>query len=64
MVLWCKGCGALMGVREPFHDWKVDRNSLCRFCAPVDIVIAAKELTEVNDTGVIQETISSAAVPE
>jgi hypothetical protein len=23
-----------MGVREPFEDWKTDRNALCQYCAP------------------------------
>ena len=35
MVLWCKACGAFMGLREPFQDWTTDRNTLCKYCAPI-----------------------------
>ncbi len=34
MVLWCKGCGAYLGLRAPFEDWTTDRNALCKHCAP------------------------------
>lgn len=33
MVLWCKQCGALMGLGPPFDDWKTDLENLCRDCA-------------------------------
>ena len=32
MVLWCRLCGALMGLREPLTDWSVDRNAICHSC--------------------------------
>jgi hypothetical protein len=65
MVFWCKSCGALMGVREPYHDWKVDRNSLCRLCAPIDIVMQAREMdTETGDTDVNHETIFAPSLSE
>jgi hypothetical protein len=34
MVIWCKTCGAFLGLREPFDDWTTDRNVLCHHCAP------------------------------
>ena len=33
MVIWCRSCGALMGIHEPYIDWRVDRNALCPLCA-------------------------------
>ena len=32
MVLWCRDCNALLGVREPISNWATDRNSLCAAC--------------------------------
>jgi hypothetical protein len=32
MVLWCKECGALVGLREPVTDWTTDRNGVCTLC--------------------------------
>ena len=53
MVLWCKHCGALLGLREPFTDWYVDRTSLCQQCAekstgltPLEIEMKAQEKQE------------------
>jgi hypothetical protein len=33
MVLWCKMCDALLGLRMPFDDWTTDRSGLCASCA-------------------------------
>jgi hypothetical protein len=33
VVMWCRGCGALLGVREPYDDWSTLRNGLCPPCA-------------------------------
>jgi hypothetical protein len=33
MVLWCKCCGALIGLREPVRYWYVDRWAICRSCS-------------------------------
>jgi hypothetical protein len=32
VVMWCKSCGALMGMREPMTDWTTDRTGLCVAC--------------------------------
>ena len=39
MVVWCRICGALMGVREPYTNWAVDRNALCPVCATREKII-------------------------
>ncbi len=36
MVLWCRTCGAFLGLHEPFDDWTTDRNALCTKCGPVE----------------------------
>jgi hypothetical protein len=33
MILWCKLCGAFMGVREPLTDWSTDRQAICAICS-------------------------------
>jgi hypothetical protein len=33
MLLRCKSCDALIGVRPPFDDWSADREALCPACA-------------------------------
>ena len=33
VVMWCKVCGALLGVREPLLEWTSDRNNLCPACS-------------------------------
>ena len=33
VVMWCKVCGALLGVREPLPEWTSDRNNLCPACS-------------------------------
>ena len=32
MVLWCKLCGAYIGLRAPLQDWRVERDSICARC--------------------------------
>jgi hypothetical protein len=32
MVLWCKACNALMGVRDATTDWTFERTSTCPAC--------------------------------
>ena len=55
MVVWCRICGALMGVREPYTDWSVDRNALCPRCAASEHLITVDEsmsLAEKDDNPV------------
>jgi hypothetical protein len=33
VVLWCRSCGALIGLREPLVDWTTDNTGLCPSCA-------------------------------
>lgn len=33
VVMWCRKCGALIGLREPFVDWSTDATGLCPPCA-------------------------------
>ncbi len=33
MVIWCKQCGAFMGLRIPLADWTTDREATCARCA-------------------------------
>jgi hypothetical protein len=33
MVLWCKVCNALLGLRMPYSDWTTDRTGFCPSCA-------------------------------
>jgi hypothetical protein len=33
VVLWCRSCGALIGLREPLVDWATDSSGLCPPCA-------------------------------
>ena len=49
MVLWCKSCGAFMGVREPFEDWTTDRNALCQHCAPEHFDLGHIKAESKND---------------
>jgi hypothetical protein len=48
MVLWCRSCGALIGLRPPIYDWTVDRNRSCVYCASSEppAVEKTKPLTE------------------
>jgi hypothetical protein len=31
--MWCRECGALIGLRQPFDDWAADATGLCPQCA-------------------------------
>jgi hypothetical protein len=33
VVMWCKNCGALLGLRHPLVDWSTERTEFCRSCA-------------------------------
>lgn len=48
MVLWCRCCGALMGVRYPYTDWTVDRDSLCPACAEEHRLIEIEPVQHVQ----------------
>jgi len=39
MVLWCRACGTLMGVHEPYCDRHADRNGLCARCAEQEMLL-------------------------
>ena len=56
MVVWCRICGALMGVREPYTNWTVDRDALCPVCAVHEKIIPAGanyDYAENEDTTVV-----------
>jgi hypothetical protein len=51
-VMWCKDCGALLGVREPVSDWSSDRTGLCSTCLGRSVEREAKGVkTEDPPTG-------------
>ena len=37
VVMWCKTCGAIMGMREPLSDWSTDRGGLRPACAKISL---------------------------
>ena len=37
MLLRCKVCKVLMGLRHPFDDWQTDQESICAGCAYVHL---------------------------
>ena len=44
MVLWCKNCGAYLGLRPPVRNWKVERNRfVCASCSERSTASAASE---------------------
>ena len=45
MILWCKSCGAYMGVRPPLNDWSIDRENICGVCTE-----KAKKLEKENES--------------
>lgn len=47
MVIWCKECGAFMGLREPLNDWTTDRCGLCVDCS--DKAIADRMKAELKE---------------
>jgi hypothetical protein len=32
VVMWCRKCGALLGVTQPVQDWSSDESSYCTGC--------------------------------
>ncbi len=53
MAMWCRKCGAFMGLREPLNDWTTDRGGLCIDCSDKEIGerIKADSLKEESDPG-------------
>jgi hypothetical protein len=49
VVMWCKNCGALLGLREPLADWSTERTGFCRGCAEYEKGHGIKETDAVND---------------
>lgn len=49
MVLWCKSCNALLGLREPLTEWSTDRSGLCADCLKKKM--DTSRLDPANDTG-------------
>jgi hypothetical protein len=47
MVLWCKSCGAFLGVKEPVSDWSVDRTVLCQECTKKQIGLTPVEIEKL-----------------
>lgn len=47
MVLWCRNCGALIGLRPPLEDWTVDRNVLCALCVDREYPGATKQIEQL-----------------
>jgi hypothetical protein len=33
VVMWCRSCGALIGLRHPLEDWSTKRTGVCAPCA-------------------------------
>jgi len=48
MVLWCKTCNALIGLREPVTNWSTDRTGLCSVCLEKQMDVS--RLDPENDT--------------
>jgi hypothetical protein len=46
MILWCKVCCALMGLREPLDDWSTDPNGICPACADPQLLAMPKVIPE------------------
>ena len=53
MVLWCKSCGALLGLREPLDDWATDKTGLCAKCMNAQLQ-AVPPSSAMSDTVEIQ----------
>jgi hypothetical protein len=51
VVLWCKECGALQGLRQPMNDWSTDKDGICPACLkkhvkPADLDVVKVEKVE------------------
>jgi len=55
MVLWCKSCGALLGLCPPFNDWSTDREGLCLACTRDAIEAAAEPLPSTENPFVVTD---------
>ena len=56
MILWCKGCGALIGLRPPVHDWTIDRDCYCTICVESQSPAIAKKMEVIVEKD--QELVS------
>ena len=50
MVVWCRACGGLMGLREPYTDWSVDRNAICPVCAEQEKLVTIEQISETSNS--------------
>jgi hypothetical protein len=48
MVLWCRSCNALLGLREPLTNWSTDRSGICASCLEKQIDVS--QLDPLSDT--------------
>jgi hypothetical protein len=52
MVLWCRCCGALVGICYPYTDWAIDRDAVCPSCAEREHIVArdgkGRRLSEIG----------------
>jgi hypothetical protein len=65
--MWCRRCGALLGVRDPIADWSADQNGLCLDCAEEanDQQTGEEEVTDVKkENAEAQEARSADAAEE
>jgi hypothetical protein len=46
--MWCKECDALMGMREPYHDWSVS-HGICSACLTKMPEYLPDDLTKVEE---------------
>ena len=50
MVLWCKKCGAFVGLREPLTNWTVDKDGVCARCVEKGIGLKVDQPNALIDT--------------
>jgi hypothetical protein len=55
MVVWCKTCGALLGIREPVYNWSTDRNGVCAPCLEKKIAMAHPDSEKQNGENTPEE---------
>ena len=64
MILWCKTCGAFMGLREPLNDWATDRDAVCVHCTEAVVATLPPGAgTKADDTVTDHDTLSLPALP-
>ncbi len=49
VVMWCNGCGALLGLREPIADWNTERTGFCVNCAERNNKTFKRRIEETNN---------------